>query len=83
MMYRAVIFWVNLVLRLIFWGGAVVLGFWIYQRGPDGFIEDVTDLGHKWWGEYEKYSGEVKAFQQQQEHQVRMKAGQKQKRGWR
>ncbi|RYO29253.1 hypothetical protein AA0111_g6279 [Alternaria arborescens] len=34
MMYRAVIFWVNLALRLVFWGGILVVGFWVYNRGP-------------------------------------------------
>ncbi|KAL6706473.1 hypothetical protein ACN47E_005412 [Coniothyrium glycines] len=83
MMYRAVIFWINLVFQLVLWGGMAVLGVWIYTRGVDGFVQDVTDLGHRWVGEYEKYSEEVKMFKLQQEQQVRMKAGQKQRRGWR
>lgn len=84
MMYRAVLFWINLVFQLVLYGGMAVLGIWIYTRGVEGFVEDVTDLGHRWMGEYEKYSDEVKMFQQQQEQQVRMKAEtQKPRRGWR
>lgn len=84
MMYRAVLFWINLVFQLILYGGMAVLGVWIYTRGVEGFVEDVQDLGSRWLGEYERYSEEVKAFQQQQEQQVRMKAEQKpSRRGWR
>lgn len=70
--------------QLILYGGMAVLGVWIYTRGVEGFVEDVQDLGSRWLGEYERYSEEVKAFQQQQEQQVRMKAEQKpSRRGWR
>ena len=84
MMYRAVMFWVNMVFRLVFWGAIVMLGLWMWNRGVEGFVEDVQGLGEYWVGEYEKYSGEVKAFQKQKEDQVRIKAGQKNRgRGWR
>ena len=86
MMYRAVIFWVNLALRLVFWGGILVVGFWVYNRGPEGFVEDVQGLVEYWLGQYEMYSREVKGFQQQKEDQIRMKASaqqQQKRRGWR
>ena len=84
MMYRAVIFWVNLALRLLFWGGILVMGLWVWNRGPEGFVEDLQGLGEYWVGEYEKYSGEVKSFQQQKEDQIRVQAGQQErKRRWR
>ena len=84
MMYRVVMFWVNMVLRLVFWGSMLVLGLWLWNRGVDGFVEDIQGLGEHWAGEYERYSGEVKAFQQQKEDQIRNQAGQKQRgRGWR
>lgn len=82
MMYRAVMFWVNMVLRLVLWGSVVVLGLWVWNRGLDGFVDDVSGLMEYWGGEYEKYSGEVKKFQEQKEGQIRMKAEQR-KRGWR
>ncbi|KAF1840774.1 uncharacterized protein K460DRAFT_321243 [Cucurbitaria berberidis CBS 394.84] len=84
MMYRAVIFWVNMVLRLVFWGSILLVGLWVWNRGMDGFLEDVQGLGAHWMGEFEKYSGEVKEFQRQKEDQLRFQAAQKQKgRGWR
>ncbi|KAF2833231.1 hypothetical protein CC86DRAFT_365182 [Ophiobolus disseminans] len=82
MMYRAVIFWVNMVIRLVFWGSIVVLGLWVWNRGVDGFVDDISGLFEYWTGEYEKYSGEVKKFQQQEKGQIRMKTEQK-RRGWR
>jgi hypothetical protein len=84
MMYRAVVFWVNLAIRLVFWGGILVVGLWIWNRGPEGFVEDLQGLAEYWVHEYDRYSSEVKSFQQQKEDQIRIKAGQQQrKRGWR
>lgn len=84
MMYRAVLFWVNMVFRLVLWGGIGLIGLWVYNRGVDGFVQDVQELATKWAGEYEKYSGEVKQYQQAQEAQIRMQAKQQGgKRGWR
>jgi hypothetical protein len=83
MMYRAVLFWVNLVFRLVLWGGVGLIGLWVYNRGVDGFVQDVQDLAGRWAGEYEKYSGEVKKYQQDQEAQIRLQAKQQQGRGWR
>ncbi len=83
MMYRAVIFWVNLALRLVFWGTILVMGLWMWNRGVDGFVDDVQGLGEYWLGEYERYSHEVKTFQKQKEDQIRVQAGTKKaKRGW-
>lgn len=81
MAYRAVMFWVNMVIRLVIWGSIVVLGMWIWNRGPEGFYEDICGLGEFWMGEYEKYSGEVKSFREQEQGQINMKAEQR-RRGW-
>ncbi|EOA81888.1 hypothetical protein ACJQWK_05364 [Exserohilum turcicum] len=89
MMYRAVLFWINLAIRLVFWGGILVVGLWIWNRGPDGFVDDISGLIEYWMHEYERYSGEIREFQMQKESQIRFKAGQQQqqqqqqKRGWR
>ncbi|XPS75163.1 hypothetical protein M3J09_007270 [Ascochyta lentis] len=84
MMYRAVLFWVNLVFRLVLWGGIGLIGLWVYNRGVDGFVQDVQDLAQKWAGEYEKYSGEVKRLQQDHEAQIRLQAKQQGgRKGWR
>ncbi|KAH8731172.1 nuclear pore assembly and biogenesis-domain-containing protein, partial [Phaeosphaeriaceae sp. PMI808] len=82
MMYRAVLFWINMAIRLALWGGLLVLGTWIWSRGVDGFIEDVSGMVEHWSGEYEKYSEEVKSFREQDRAQIRMKAETK-RRGWR
>jgi hypothetical protein len=81
MMYRAVMFWVNMALRLVFWGAIVMLGMWLWNRGVDGFVDDVGGLVEYWTGQYEKYSGEVKMAKEQKEGQIRMKA--EQQRRWR
>ncbi|KAF1915188.1 nuclear pore assembly and biogenesis-domain-containing protein [Ampelomyces quisqualis] len=81
MAYRAVMFWVNMALRLVFWGVVVVLGMWMWNRGVDGFVEDVGGLVDYWTGKYEKYSGEVKGFRERERGQIRVKAEQR-RRGW-
>jgi hypothetical protein len=84
MAYRAVMFWVNLVLRLMFWGAIFSIGVWVYSRGLEGFTEDVQDLAEYWSGEYQRYSGEVKRFQTMKENQIRMQQGGRGGgRGWR
>jgi hypothetical protein len=85
MMYRAVLFWVNMVIRLALWGSMAVLGLWVYNRGIDGFVRDVQDISQTWMGSYEKYSNEVKKYQAEKEGQIRMQAGQQaaqQGKGW-
>lgn len=66
-------FWVYLVFRLAFWITIGLTGYWVYTRGADGFVEDVTGLAEYWSGEYERYSGEVKRFQGMQEGRLRAK----------
>jgi hypothetical protein len=81
MMYRAVMFWINMAIRLVFWGSLVVLGMWVWQRGVEGFVEDISGLVEHWSGEYEKFSGEVKSYREQEKGQINMKARQGRK-GW-
>lgn len=81
MAYRAVMFWINMFIRLVFWGGVLVLCMWVYNRGIDGFVEDIGELIEFWSGEYEKYSGEVKDFREREKGQIKMKAEQR-RRGW-
>jgi hypothetical protein len=83
MMYRAVMFWVNMAIRLVFWGALIVLGFWVWNRGIDGFVDDVSGLGEHWMGQYQKYSDEVKMFKGEKEEQIRVKAVQNKRGGWR
>lgn len=73
-MYRAIMFWVNMAIRLAFWGSIAVLGVWVYNRGVDGFVEDAGGLIEHWMGEYERFSGEVKGRREREERQIRMKA---------
>ena len=52
MVWRAVMYWVRLVLRLVFWASAVGLGLWLWNRGPEGVFEDVGILIGVWNEEY-------------------------------
>ncbi|KAF2746514.1 hypothetical protein M011DRAFT_495006 [Sporormia fimetaria CBS 119925] len=78
MAYRAVVFWVSLVLRVGTWVSVGVVCWWIYNRGVDGFVEDVQGLGEWWVGEYRRYEGEVV----REKGRMEARAG-KGRRGWR
>jgi hypothetical protein len=56
---NAVLFWVYLVAKLVFYGSVILFGFYVYQRGPDGVIEDVNAFVNTWSGEYEKHKQKV------------------------
>jgi len=65
MLWQAVMFWVRLATRIVFWGGAIVLVLWIVNRGADGVAEDVGHWTRVWSGEYEYWkdqSQSVKAM---------------------
>ncbi|KAF2018690.1 hypothetical protein BU24DRAFT_418214 [Aaosphaeria arxii CBS 175.79] len=70
MAYRAVLFWVRLVLRIAFWGTVGFVGVWIYKRGVDGFIDDVEGLARFWWGEWERFEGDVRDNRRRKEEEI-------------
>ena len=63
MLWKWVKWWVDLTLRLAFWGGLVVVGAWVWSRGPDGFIEDLQELAAYWNEEYRFYNQKAKMEQ--------------------
>jgi len=63
MLWKWVKWWVDLTLRLAFWGGLVVVGMWVWSRGPDGFIEDLQELAAYWNEEYRYYKEKAKVEQ--------------------
>lgn len=82
MAYRAVMFWVKLVIKLAFWGTVVGVGFWVYNRGPEGFMGDLSELGGYWLGQYEKFARDAKGWQKAEEAQIKFQAGQHNARGY-
>jgi hypothetical protein len=83
MAYRAVMFWVRLVSWFVMWGGVMGLGFWVYTRGPEQFVQDVQELATYWWDQYERFAGEAKGWQKAEEAQIHFQARQQQQgRGW-
>jgi hypothetical protein len=56
MLWRALVFWVSLAFKAAVGLSIAFLAVWIFTRGPEGFVEDLQDLGSHWMQEYEKYS---------------------------
>ena len=60
MLYQTFIFWLKTGVRILFWGSLAALGVWMYNRGPDGVLEDmqywydVWNQEHVYWKEREK-----------------------------
>lgn len=73
MAYRAVMFWVRLAFKVFWWGSILAVGLWVYNRGVDGFADDVKALMEFAAGEYDRFSGDVKSFQAQKERELKMR----------
>ena len=61
MLWQAVMFWVRLATRIVFWGGAIVLVLWVVNRGADGAMEDVAYWTRVWTGEYEHWKDQAQS----------------------
>ncbi|KAK6005320.1 hypothetical protein QM012_008099 [Aureobasidium pullulans] len=68
MLVQSVLFWVRLAFRITFWGGLVVLAFWLSQRGVDGAAEDVSYWIRLWKGELEHYKSQAEQIAYQHSH---------------
>ncbi|KAF2842172.1 hypothetical protein M501DRAFT_1013532 [Patellaria atrata CBS 101060] len=56
MLRRAVVFWITMAIRLIFWAGLLFAGLYLYNRGLEDTVDDIFNLGHNWKENYEHYS---------------------------
>ncbi|KAK3720404.1 hypothetical protein LTR37_003816 [Vermiconidia calcicola] len=60
MLWQTVMFWVRTVRGILFYGGLVALGLWMYTRGPEGVAADVQywwsvwNQEHVYWRERER-----------------------------
>ncbi|KAF2668025.1 hypothetical protein BT63DRAFT_403583 [Microthyrium microscopicum] len=55
MLYRAVMFWVFLAVRIAFFGSLALAAMWMYTRGPEGAMEDIQYWSGYWTGEYHRW----------------------------
>ncbi|KAF2461074.1 hypothetical protein BDY21DRAFT_138385 [Lineolata rhizophorae] len=69
MLYRAVVFWVSLTLRLLFWLAVAGAALYLWDRGFDGTVADAEYLVGYWWDEYRRFQ------MQAEEHRLREAAG--------
>lgn len=60
LLYNAIMWWIRLAIRLVFWGTIIGAAAWIYSRGPDGVAEDIQRLADVWSGEYSYWSARGK-----------------------
>lgn len=54
-LWQTLMFWVRLVRRVVFWGGLVVLAMWMWTRGPEGVIEDLSYWAGVWQQEKDQW----------------------------
>jgi len=74
-LYQTVIFWVSLVFRVLFWGSFVALGFWVWNRGIDGVINDAQTIATDWKGQYDYFQEQADLARAWQETQGGRKQG--------
>lgn len=48
MLWQTILFWVNLARKVVFYGGLVGLGLWMYTRGAEGVQEDISYWVEVW-----------------------------------
>ncbi|KAI5244541.1 hypothetical protein E4T43_03796 [Aureobasidium subglaciale] len=75
MLVSSVLFWFRLAFRISFWGGLVVLAFWLSQRGVDGAAEDVRYWFRLWKGELDHYKSQAEQIAYQHNHGYGGKSG--------
>lgn len=61
MLWQTFMFWINLARRAVFWGGLVMLGLWMYTRGPEGVQEDVQYWVEVWTSERDHWKEKDRA----------------------
>ncbi|KAF2094554.1 hypothetical protein NA57DRAFT_80355 [Rhizodiscina lignyota] len=52
LLFRTIMFWVDLFFKIAFYGGLAALGLWVWSRGIDGVEEDLSNLVGMWSAEY-------------------------------
>lgn len=61
LMRRVMLFWVRLTTKLVFYGGVVLLGAAVWQRGVGRTADDLVgwagELSEVWWREYRRWEG--------------------------
>ncbi|KAL1633593.1 hypothetical protein SLS58_011014 [Diplodia intermedia] len=63
-LYRAVVFWISLAVKLVFWATVVVVGLFVWSRGVEGAAADLAVWGRYWVG---VWTSEYARFQEQLE----------------
>jgi hypothetical protein len=64
MLWRAFVFWITLVIKAALGVVVAFMAVWIITRGPEGFVDDVQDMGSYWMHEYKRYSRQSGVVQQ-------------------
>ncbi|KAK5115963.1 hypothetical protein LTR62_000419 [Meristemomyces frigidus] len=57
LLWQTVLFWFKLARTILFWGGLLVLGLWMWSRGPEGVVGDVGVWVGRWKEEYAVLKG--------------------------
>ncbi|OCK73521.1 hypothetical protein K432DRAFT_387350 [Lepidopterella palustris CBS 459.81] len=80
MFWRAVMFWVRLVFRIVFWGSLVLAGVWVWNRGVDDAVQDAQSAVAYWVGYWQE---QRVVYEQQVELAKRFgAAGMREAGGW-
>lgn len=58
MLWQTFLFWVRMIWSIVFWGGLLAIGLWLYTRGPDGVAEDMQRGFDTWNAEYKHYKNQ-------------------------
>jgi hypothetical protein len=82
MLYQTVVFWLRMAWRLVFWGGLISLGLWMYTRGPEGVTEDLQHWYQTWNGEYQHWTEQERLARSMQEQMQQQMGGGRGQQRW-
>ena len=53
MLWETLMFWIRLARKIVVWGGLLAFALWMYNRGPEGVMEDVNYWWQVWNQDYD------------------------------
>lgn len=77
MLLQSVLFWMRLARKVVLWVGLMAVSVWLYNRGPEGAVEDVQYLAKTWTGEYQHWKEQERVARM-----VNQGQGKQGRRGW-
>ena len=58
MLYRTILWWIRLITRLVFWITMLSVALWLWQRGIEGAMSDMSFWRDEWARNYQRFQAQ-------------------------